>query len=426
MADFGSTDNGVYRPQPPQAIEKEVIEIRKKAQGDEKDPTTFELREVVKFIQAENHVKEDKFNPSGLLNVQNGLVDLETGKLLPHRPDLYFTIQLPFAVSPDAKCPIFLQTVSEIFPPLEDQHLLQEIYGYCITRDVFLHLAFIFAGDGRNGKSLLWKILTALLSRDNVSFLTLSDMSERFRLIRLRHKLVNVTTEVRSGEKIDDSAFKGLVAGDEATAEEKYQKAFDFTPYAKFIVCANNMPKTRDFSDGFFDRLVILPFTQKFEGANIDRHRLEKIVPHELPGIFNWAGRGLARLRQQGEFTKTASTKAALRDYKREVDHIMQFSEDKVIYGRGTEVEFPLLYSHYCFWCEENRFQPKSSTGFGMRFTKISKDKDMGFRVKDSGGKRLYVNCNLVDKLTEAQRRELENPRSGQLLHAHFGARNDD
>jgi putative DNA primase/helicase len=398
--------NGVYVPWLPQEIGKEAIAIRKRDKS--KDPTTFETREVLGFVRDENFVPEENFNQSGFLNVQNGLVNLETGKLEPHKPDLYCTIQLPFAVNPDAQCPIFLQTIKEIFPSEQDRTLLQTIFGYCLTRDIFFHLAFVFTGEGRNGKSLVWRTLQALLSKNNVSHLTLSDMSERFRLVHLRHKLVNVTTEVRSGEKIDDSAFKALVAGESVRVEEKYQKSFEFEPYAKFIVCANNMPKTRDFSDGFFDRLIILPFDQKFEGERVDRHRFEKIVPSELPGIFQWAGRGLARLRKDGQFLKTDSTEAAIQDYKLEVDHVMQFSEDKVVYDKNMNVEFNMLFSHYCFWCEENRFKPKSSKSFGKRFIKISKEKNTGFRVQESNGKRFYKGCNLVDLLSNIQKKKLE------------------
>jgi len=61
--------NGVYIPWPEQEIASRIIEIRKRA-SDDRDPSSFEIREVLTFIRAENHVPQERFNPRGYLNTK--------------------------------------------------------------------------------------------------------------------------------------------------------------------------------------------------------------------------------------------------------------------------------------------------------------------------------------------------------------------
>ena len=42
--------------------------------------------------------------PSNILNVKNGLLDIETGKLDPHTPDHLSTVQIPVEYDPSARC----------------------------------------------------------------------------------------------------------------------------------------------------------------------------------------------------------------------------------------------------------------------------------------------------------------------------------
>jgi putative DNA primase/helicase len=347
----------------------------------------------VSLTQTENFVPAERFNPPNYLNTRNRLVNLETGDTEDHRPDFIGTIQLSFDVDPRAKPSLWIQTTKEILPAEADRQLLQQIFGYCLTTDTSYHKAFIFEGEGSNGKSVVLAVLNALLSDANVSHLFLSDFKERFRLVQLYHKLVNITPEVRSGELIDDASFKALVAGDPVTVEQKYKNAFTFRPHCKFIIATNALIPTRDFSHGFLRRLVIIPFTQTFDGARIDRHRAEKIISSELPGIFNWAMIGLKSLRQKGEFIQTDSTTNALEEYRLDVDKILSFIHDEVVLGPAREVEFGVLYGHYQWWCTENGVKAISAKSFAKRFLKITKSD--GVKVVESHGNRPYKGCEL-------------------------------
>lgn len=386
-------ENGVYSPWEKPEISKNVIRIRKQRNGS--DPTSYDTREVLEFLRAEGYQSEESFNPPDRINLRNGVYNIVTRQVEPHTPTLFFTIQLPFNYDPNARCPRFLSVLKQILPNETDRILLQEIYGICLTRETKYQKAFVWTGEGRNGKGLLWTILMAIIGEQNVSFLSIPDMGERFRQIGLRHKLLNITDEVNAGDRIDDGIFKSLVVGTKIRAEEKFKASMDFKPYCKFLICCNNLPRTRDFTDGFFRRLVIIPFKQSFKGKNDNKDLFNEIVPAELPGIFNFALNGLARLQHDRDFIESTSAQVAMREYRLSVDHVLSFVENEIELCPGAELEFSVVFSKFKDWSAENNYAQMTAATFGGRFAKSMKEQHGDFQKKTGNGFTFYMNCRL-------------------------------
>jgi len=84
--------------------------------------------------QLTNTQREDMEPPLHFINLENGVLDIETGELQEHSPDHFFTSRLPVRYDPAAKCPQFLKFISEVVTP-EDAQVLQEYFGYTLLRD---------------------------------------------------------------------------------------------------------------------------------------------------------------------------------------------------------------------------------------------------------------------------------------------------
>ena len=98
-----------------------------------------------------------------LLNTPGGIVDLRTGKMLPHDPDRYITKIT--AVAPGGMCPRWLQFLDEITGGnVELQQFLQRIAGYSLTGSTREHALFFFYGTGGNGKGVFLNTLAAILA----------------------------------------------------------------------------------------------------------------------------------------------------------------------------------------------------------------------------------------------------------------------
>ena len=91
-----------------------------------------------------------------LFNVQNGMINLKTGELMPHAPGNMTTKISQVTYDPEAKCPLwdkFLARVQDNEQQMVD--FLSRAVGYTLTGDAGIQAMFFLHGDGCNGFSLL-------------------------------------------------------------------------------------------------------------------------------------------------------------------------------------------------------------------------------------------------------------------------------
>ena len=127
-------------------------------------------------------------------------------------------------------------------------------------------------------------------------------------LVDLFGKLANVFADLDRRALKGTSYFKTIVSGDSIDAERKFKSTFSFTPYAKLIFSANEIPHSSDNTFAFYRRWCIIPFNNKFEGEKADVNLLHKLTtPEELSGLLNRALQGLIRLIDNNGFTEPRS-----------------------------------------------------------------------------------------------------------------------
>src|SRR5699024_1243807 len=102
------------------------------------------------------------------------------------------------------------------------------------------------------------------VGHDNCSSLALEDLSERFRTSQLVGKIANIGDDSGSDLLKNTAIFKKIVTGDSITVEYKHGQPFSFNNKAKLLFSANNLPPSSDKSDGFFRRMIIIPFNAVF------------------------------------------------------------------------------------------------------------------------------------------------------------------
>jgi putative DNA primase/helicase len=111
------------------------------------------MLEVVKHKTA---VSVDWFDRNlWLLGVTNGVIDLKTGKLLPHDRKHLITMLCPTTYDHEAKCPRWEQFLKEIMNGNELMIAgLQRMAGYFLTGDISVQILPIYFGPGGNGKNV--------------------------------------------------------------------------------------------------------------------------------------------------------------------------------------------------------------------------------------------------------------------------------
>lgn len=120
----------------------------------------------------------------------------------------------------------------------------------------------LLIGEGRNGKSVLLKMLLELFGRENVSTVTRQHISEQNPVVtELNGKLMNVVFDGRAEYLKDSGTEKSLVAGEIAPIRRLYESTPTMVQTnALFIEGLNREPKSTDKSSALQKRLVRFQF----------------------------------------------------------------------------------------------------------------------------------------------------------------------
>ncbi|MGU8649940.1 phage/plasmid primase, P4 family [Clostridium perfringens] len=272
----------------------------------------------------------DDFNRNPyLVNVRNGLLDIRDMSFKEHTPSYLSTVQLNVEYNPQVDCPQFKKFLNEVLD-CKLIPLVQEIVGYLLTTNTASQKAFVFWGPARTGKStLLWVVEYLLLGKKNVSNIPWQEIGDKFKTAELLGKLANVFSDLPSKSIDDTGIFKVVTGEDYLMAEKKNKNPFKFKPFARLVFSCNELPRNYvDRTEGFYRRLIIVPFSRQIEKSKIDK-ALKYKFQREKEGILNWALEGLKRLYENNfEFSENELTDGVKKEYKRENNNVISFVEE--------------------------------------------------------------------------------------------------
>lgn len=272
----------------------------------------------------------DVFNRNPyLVNVRNGLLDIRDMSFKEHTPSYLSTVQLNVEYNPHANCPQFEKFLNEVLD-CRLIPLVQEILGYLLTTNTSAQKSFVLLGPARTGKStLLWVVEYLLLGKKNVSNIPWQEIGDKFKTAELLGKLANVFSDLPSKSIDDTGIFKVVTGEDYLMAEKKNKNPFKFRPFARLVFSCNELPKNYvDRTEGFYRRLIIVPFNRQIDKNKIDK-ALKYKFQREKEGILNWALEGLKRLYENNfEFSENELTDGVKKEYKRENNNVISFVEE--------------------------------------------------------------------------------------------------
>jgi putative DNA primase/helicase len=202
-------------------------------------------------------------------------------------------------------------------------------------------------GGGGNGKGTFIAILQELFG-ENTSNVSMQDLSDnRFAAASLYGKMVNLQADLPMSYIQESSMFKLLTSGDMLEAEFKGKDRFRFRNRAKMIFSMNEIPAAKDNSEGFFRRLLIIPFENKFDN-NLLRAKL--FSPQELSGLLLKGLEGLKRLRENQKFS---IENCEVENYRSENDSAYNFLKSHCRGNKGKFSGCQEIYNDYGLFCDE-------------------------------------------------------------------------
>jgi putative DNA primase/helicase len=363
---------------------KEIVQ--KQNQIKEKVSTHF-INEIINGVKRKTYIQREDFEaPLKLICVKNGIYDIETKALVEHDPKYYFKSKIEFNYNPLAKCNKIDEFLSETLEP-KYVALGYEIPAWCLYREYFIQKAMMFTGTGQNGKSVYFDLLIFLLGNKNCSSETLQSMcNTNWGTAELFGKLANVCGDLPSVLLKDSGEFKKLTsgfAGDSISAQKKFQNPFQFVNKAKLLFATNEIPESKDQSDGFFRRWIIVDFPYTFvSGLEEDKYKgfikkedkniiKELICEEEMEGFLLKSLNKLSELLEIREFSNSPTTEEVKRKYNMKSNSAVVFIETFITDEVEQEandpepfVEKEFLLNEYKDWCKDNGIQVKSNESF--------------------------------------------------------------
>lgn len=335
--------------------------------------STKTLEEVLKRLKYQPNInmqKDDMNANPKYINCKNGVIDLESGKLLEHEKSYNFTYCINANYLQDSEkvslpemqkfCDASLEANEE------KKQLLMEIIGYLLSDYNNAKKAFIFLGKPHSGKSLLSKIITYLIGDKNVSNIPFHKLGERFSNAELSIHKLNINAELDSTPIRKISNFKAIVGNDTLSAEFKGKDLFSFKAKTKLLFCGNYMPELKDveITEAFMDRLVFLMFNRSTPKDEIDYDLEEKIIK-EIDSVFTVAMDCLKELiKRNFRFIIPKDSQKFIKDYASRQNNVNEFINERCKLCKDVRVHTKTLYDSYLKFCEANCIAAYTSNKF--------------------------------------------------------------
>ncbi len=319
------------------------------------------------------------------INFNNGMYNIYSKKLERHDPKFLSTIRIAINHNESAKCPIFKKFLHDLMQGDEERILLsEEVIGYCITTLKCIQKGFFFYGTGGNGKSKFADVISNLCGKQNVSNMPLEVLGTRFGAETLPNKLVNISPENEFNRKyMNTSTFKSITGGDTMYIDAKHKTGKSRDVFAKLISLLNKLPDTNDTSNGYFRRVLIIPFYNVFNGENDDKEIVDKLL-NELEGILIVALDGLSRLiDNKFNFTESKVVNEIFNQYKVEQNPVEEFFKDKIVCRADVSIKQCDILKQFKKWSMQNGYDDWnyiSSTKFWNLFRKVLVDNAISYQ----------------------------------------------
>lgn len=280
-----------------------------------------------------NHSKFDA--DPWLLGVKNGVVDLQTGKLIEAKPSMLMTKQAGAQYDPDADCPKFMEFMNQIFQgDAQMIAFVQRVCGYAITGLATEQRFFFLLGSGANGKSVFSNIMdmvfgdytitagSALIAKNAHGHSNEADR-HMAKLPGARLVLIN---EVGTDDVFNDVRVKELTSNDKLSARFLHNEVFEFMPTHTIFLRGNHRPGVKDAGDAFWRRVVMIDFARQFTDDEKVQNLEHIIFDKEAEGILNWVIRGCVAWQKYG-LDIPKKVQADVDQYRRDSDLLGEWIE---------------------------------------------------------------------------------------------------
>lgn len=342
------------------------------------------LRAILMHTEAKVALPVNSFDVDpDLLCVRNGVVDLRTGKLVPHSPKHYMTQQTAVSYYEGATHEAWSTALQALDPA--ERAWFQQWLGCGITghqpRDREASIP-ILSGIGSNGKSLLVTgVMRAMgtYARVNSQDLLMPENRSAFAhaAVALRALRLGLVEELPDG-MLNGNAVKMLACTPTMVAEAKYQMPFEFKTTHSLMVTTNSLPRLDESTDGLNRRIAVLRFPYHYvdspkPGSDErlkDESLLDAIETSEVQeAALAWLVAGARKYYAAGKHVgaPTEAMKAEKNVWLGDADTLGRFFNEMLVEDPDGMIPSSHLYAAFCDNQRDNNGKPWNNATFKNR-----------------------------------------------------------
>jgi putative DNA primase/helicase len=290
----------------------------------------------------------------------------------------------PVDYKPDARCPIFLQSIARFQPNAAKREFLQKYAGYALTGLNGEQCLLFSYGGGSNWKSTFIEIVSRIMGdyAEVLKFESLAEVGQTTgaqanpdfaRLPGVR--LVRVT-EAQRGLGLNEGLIKSLTSGEPWLTRHNFGNFFSFYPSFKFALSGNTKPEIGGVDHGIWRRIrfMIWPVTI----ADDERRDMDDVMAElwaERDGILAWLVDGALKYLNDG-LVPPQEILDETEEYREEQDVVGQFlracvtmlpPDDKAADPPGVPAQD--MFEAFERWCGANGHRAWKQRAFGQALT---------------------------------------------------------
>lgn len=335
-----------------QAVEYKKYVIKRR---DTKNITAT-LKEARPMLEISQQLLDaDEF----FLNTPDATYDLRKGgeEAMAHDPLHFITKQTGVAPGTEGK-ELWERALDTFFQSDKDLiEYVQKIVGLASVGKVYVEALIIAYGEGRNGKSTFWNVVSRVLGSysGNISADMLTVGCRRNvkpELAEAKGKRLLIAAELEEGMRLNTSNVKQLCSTDEIYAEKKYKDPFSYTPTHTLVLYTNHLPKVGAIDKGTWRRLIVIPFNAKIEGNSDIKNYADYLYENAGGAILSWIMEGAKKvIAEQFHIEAPEKVKEAIAAYRDNNDWMQHFLDECCEIDESYTAKSGEVYNEYRAFC---------------------------------------------------------------------------
>lgn len=314
--------------------------------------------------------------------VKNGVLDLASGVLSGFDKELYSTRRIDVDYIKGFENDLFEKVLLALPDDCHEWMKIRVGQGLTGFKPATLSTVFLY-GKGGNGKSAFLSVVNRLsgsyghmVSSDALT--ARSGGNTNFGLWQFAGNRLATIEELPDSRFLDTGVLKLLNGSDTFAFEKKGSNKQIAKAESSIFVTINDFPRLKDNNKGSLRRLVAVPFTKDFTGAdkNISDDRVDDLVGRDdevAMAALAWAVDGAktwlnTSSKKDLELDWPASVKKATSNWLSDEDPMIMFFDECLEYNKDYCMSSKNLFLLYEDFCKSSGFKASNRINFKRSF----------------------------------------------------------